>query len=220
MILCIESATKNCSVSMSTDHGVIHREAHAEKYIHAETLHTFIKEVLEEADAKPTAIAVSMGPGSYTGLRIGVAAAKGLSFSWDIPLIGIPTLDHMASHMAELHPRFEHYLPMIDARRMEVFTRVYDSSGKPLTEVEAHILEASSFKDLAGSILVFGDGASKSKEMLKSERFTFIEDYLPTARGMQSIALERQHASAFEDVAYFEPFYLKDFIAGKPRPLL
>ena len=219
MILCIESATKNCSVSFFSDEDSLHREQSAEKYIHAETLHRFIDEVIQEAGTKPQAIAVSMGPGSYTGLRIGVAAAKGLSFSWDIPLIGIPTLDHMAKHMSELHPGYAHYIPMIDARRMEVFTRVYNSEGEPITEVEAHILEESSFSDLKGSAFVFGDGAEKSKEVLQGN-FEFDVDYLPTAKGMQTIASKRLAEKSFEDVAYFEPFYLKEFIAGKPRPLL
>lgn len=219
MILCIESATKNCSVSLFSDAGSYHREQSAEKYIHAETLHHFIDEVLKEADSKPQAVAVSMGPGSYTGLRIGVAAAKGLSFSWDVPLIGIPTLDHMAKHMSEVRPGFDYYIPMIDARRMEVFTCVYNSNGEPLTEVEAHILDESSFKDFKGSACVFGDGAEKSKEVLQGS-FEFEVDYLPTAKGMKSIATQKFAEKAFEDVAYFEPFYLKEFIAGKPRPLL
>lgn len=219
-ILCIESATKNCSIAFFTEKASFVREQSAEKYIHAETLHTFIDEVVKEAGETPDAIAVSKGPGSYTGLRIGVAAAKGLCFGWNIPLIGISTLDHMAYQTIQKHPDYDFYLPMIDARRMEVFTRAYNHDGEPQGEIEAVELDANSFSNLGGRTLCFGDGAGKCEGLLPEAQFAIEGEYLPTATAMKEIAEGRFQREKFDDTAYFEPFYLKDFIAGKAKPLL
>ena len=221
-ILCIESATKNCSVGLAqgTELISLHEES-AEKYIHAERLHVLISEALAETGiATPDAIAISRGPGSYTGLRIGTAAAKGLCFAWGIPLIAIDTLDHLGAMLRQDHPGFDYYIPMIDARRMEVYTAQYASNGDRVTDVRALVIDENSFSDLEGKCCIGGDGADKCTEILANASFTFIKDVLPSARGMALLAEEMFQRNEIVDPAYFEPFYLKDFVAGKPKPLI
>ena len=202
-------------------------------------LTTFIAE-LRDASAYVysdlDAIAVSMGPGSYTGLRIGVATAKGLCYALDKPLIAISTLQAMAYGISDElrmtndesgsvvpYPvsRIPHLVcPMIDARRMEVYCAVYDHEGKELREVQAEIVDESSFHGfLAGNRVVFGgEGAGKCKSILgEHPNAVFMENFRTSSRYMKTIALEKLHQRNFENLAYFEPFYLKDFVAGKPR---
>lgn len=189
-------------------------------YSHAERLHPFIAEILEEAELKPgdlNAIAVSKGPGSYTGLRIGVSAAKGLCFALDKPLIAIPSLEILAHQITADEGVI---IPLLDARRMEVFSAIYKSSFKLKRKTKAEIIEESSFESYlnVGPVYFIGNGVSKTKETIHHPNAIFTEDKLPSAREMSAIAFKKFRNKKFEDVAYFEPYYLKDFIAIKPKP--
>lgn len=188
-----------------------------------------IDELLAMADLKPSsidAVAVSMGPGSYTGLRIGVSVAKGLCYALDTPLLAISTLQAMAVGMIKMH-RIENshdkrilFCPMIDARRMEVYSALFDSDNQQIRDVKAEIIDQSSFaNELIESKVVFGgDGAAKCKPTLAGKPGAlFLDDFHPSAAYMTVLAEEKFARQEFEDVAYFEPFYLKDFIAALPR---
>lgn len=213
-ILCIETSGTNCSVALVSETGVVKEiEERGEGYIHAERLHVLIAELLQVPNIDLAAIAVSKGPGSYTGLRIGVAAAKGLCFSLDIPLIGIETTLHMASGAIERNPGHAFYVPLLDARRMEVYSATYGHQLEEVSETKALVIEEGcSF--FPSNVLFFGDGAEKCKSILKGN---FLEDVYPKASDMRTIAFQRYADGAFDDTAYFEPFYLKDFVAGKPK---
>ncbi len=186
-------------------------------YTHAENLHVFINEVIKEASIslkELNAIAISKGPGSYTGLRIGVSAAKGLAYSLNIPLIALDTLEIMANS-ALIKDSNAVYCPMIDARRMEVYTAVYDKDLKQLKETEALIIDENSVSQFSSynKIYFFGDGMQKCKPILSAiKNAEFIENILPSAKAMCDLAFKKYAAKSFEDVAYFEPFYLKDFL--------
>lgn len=213
-ILNIETATKNCSVSLAADGlTVAIREISEEQFNHAEKLHVFIEEVLEEAGVlfqNLDAVAVSKGPGSYTGLRIGVSSAKGLSYALDIPLIAVDTLQVLA---AKLKIKEGVIVPMIDARRMEVFTQVYTTEFMPLTAPYALIVDETAYNETEGTIHLLGDGALKCREILNSEKFIYHEEMVyPSAKEMGSLSFKKYKEAVFEDVAYFEPFYLKDFM--------
>jgi len=215
VLLCIETATTNCSVALSVNGSVIaFREDPDKKYSHAEQLHVFIEEILAEAKIEKTsldAIAVSKGPGSYTGLRIGVSAAKGLCYAFDVPLISIPTLEVLASKVEGV----EIVVPMLDARRMEVYAAVY-AEGKEIRETRAEILNKTSFSEYlsVGKTIFIGNGVEKFKMLCEHPNAQFIEDALPSAKQMAVLATKKYSAKAFEDVAYFEPYYLKDFQIG------
>ncbi|MEP0263606.1 tRNA (adenosine(37)-N6)-threonylcarbamoyltransferase complex dimerization subunit type 1 TsaB [Dokdonia sp.] len=220
-ILCIETATTNCSVALSIygDEAVL-REDNASKYSHAERLHPYIEEVLLVAKIKKedlTAIAISKGPGSYTGLRIGVSAAKGLCFALGIPLISIPTLTAL-SHKVEADEG-SYIIPMLDARRMEVYSAVFDSNNDQIRETEAQILEENSFSEYLekGKVYFIGNGVAKFAEICNHPNAIFIEETLPSATEMCQLAEIKNKTGDYEDVAYFEPYYLKDFIAGVPK---
>lgn len=223
LILNIETATQLCSVGLSDGENILSvRESH-EKNIHAAKVTVFTEEVLKEAGKEMKdldAIAVSMGPGSYTGLRIGVSAAKGYCFALDIPLIAIPTLQSMAvGAFNMIRETNTLYAPMIDARRMEVYTALFDHQNKEVKKTEALIIDETSFSKelLSGSICFFGDGAEKCKEVLIPKGMRFIENIHPSAKSMAALAQKKFHTGQFENLAYFEPYYLKDFIAGKPK---
>jgi len=213
-ILNLETATKNCSVSLAKNGEVIALKELCEAHFsHAEKLHLFIKEVLMESALEfkdLSAIAISKGPGSYTGLRIGVSSAKGLCFALDIPLISIPTLEALA-HATTIKDGF--IIPMLDARRQEVFTAVFDSKYKMVKETYNYILDENSYSTyLNNSKVVFiGDGVSKTKEIIHHKNAVFLEGYFPSAKEMASLSFIKFKDKYFEDVAYFEPFYLKDF---------
>lgn len=216
-ILCLETATTNCSVGIAVN-GEIKaiREDNNKQYSHAEKLHVFIEEVLKEAHLKPEeldAVAVSKGPGSYTGLRIGVSAAKGLCFSLNIPLISIPTLDLLARKL-QISGGF--IIPMLDARRMEVYSAVFDENLKQIRKTEAQVLEASSFeKYLSEKETHFiGNGVLKFEDICKNPNAIFHKQQFPSVKEMGEIAEAKHQKSNTEDVAYFEPYYLKNFIAG------
>ena len=220
LILNIETSTKNCSVALFSGSKLISEKSLlSEKYSHSETLTFFIKDVIKNSDytfADLDAISVSKGPGSYTGLRIGVSTAKGLSYSLDIPLISVPTLQSMAFNMSKNNSNYDLYCPMIDARRMEVFSSFYDKGNNQVTEVSSDIINEDSYKkELENKVLFFGDGANKCKDVLTSGNAYFLDDFFPSATYMGILSLEKYNNKDFEDVAYFEPFYLKDFVVGK-----
>ena len=219
MILCLETATTNCSVALSINgQELALKEDYDVKYSHAERLHRYIEEVLAFAKVKkeqPTAIAVSKGPGSYTGLRIGVSAAKGLCYALDIPLISIPTLDSLSYQVKEANTG-SYIIPMLDSRRMEVYSAIYYASHKQLRETQAQILESHSFESYLeqGEVYFIGNGVAKFKEICQHPNAVFVDDKLPSAKELCSLSYKKFTESDFEDVAYFEPYYLKDFIAG------
>ena len=215
-ILCIETASTNCSVAIGVNGKLLAlKEDYDSSYSHAERLHTFIKELVEDNDLKLSdldAIAVSKGPGSYTGLRIGVSAAKGLCFSLDIPLISVATLTSIA-HQVEDEGTI---IPMMDARRMEVYTAVFDKDKNQIEETSAKILDPESYSSNLEEGLVYfiGSGVEKFKKICEHPNARYIEGKLPSAAQMVSLATMKHKKSDFEDVAYFEPYYLKDFMAG------
>lgn len=221
LILSIESATKNCSVALAADGEVISlKEIHEEKFSHAEKLHSFILEVMASADRKLAeidAVAVSKGPGSYTGLRIGVSTAKGLCYALDKPLVSVPTLESLARQVEIADGGV--IVPLLDARRMEVYSAVYNQEYAEIRETRAEIMEEGSFSDYLDeqSVCFLGDGAAKTQEVIKHPNAVFIKDRYPSAREMAHIAERKVSDKQFEDLAYFEPFYLKDFVAGKPK---
>nr|WP_299341740.1 tRNA (adenosine(37)-N6)-threonylcarbamoyltransferase complex dimerization subunit type 1 TsaB [Allomuricauda sp.] len=215
-ILNLETATTNCSVSISENGKTLFlKENNALEYSHSEQLHVFIKELLDEASLSfmdLDAIAVSMGPGSYTGLRIGVSAAKGLCFSLDLPLISVPTLESMARQIKAGED--ELIIPVLDARRMEVYSAVFDARYQEIRETRAEIINEDSYKEYLETkkIHLVGNGAAKCAEVLKQPNFVFNTELMPSANEMASIAHNRYERQDFEDVAYFEPYYLKDFV--------
>lgn len=216
MLLCIETSGKNCSVALFEGLQLVSiREVHTEQFSHSENLHVFIEQVLKESNLQPKAIkaiAISAGPGSYTGLRIGVATAKGLCYGWDIPLIALPTLRILAEQVTYEFTDIEYIIPMIDARRMEVFTAVYSHDFSPILGERAEILTESTFDTYLnkGKTILLGDGITKFQAICKHKNAYFWENKFPSAKQMGCLALEKYQAQAFEDIAYFEPFYLKE----------
>ena len=216
MLLCIETSGKNCSVALFEGLQLVSiREVHTEQFSHSENLHVFIEQVLKESNLQPKAIkaiAISAGPGSYTGLRIGVATAKGLCYGWDIPLIALPTLRILAEQVSYEFTDIEYIIPMIDARRMEVFTSVYSHNFSPILGERAEILTESTFDTYLnkGKTIFLGDGITKFQAICKHKNAYFWENKFPSAKQMGRLALEKYQAQAFEDIAYFEPFYLKE----------
>lgn len=222
IILCIESATPICSVALLRDRSVFLRETN-EGFSHAEKLTVFISEVLTEAGIKPTdvdAIAVSNGPGSYTGLRIGVSVAKGLCFAMDKPLISISTLEAMAVAAKTVLQLKNNalYCPMIDARRMEVYAALFDEKIKLLHPPEAIVVTDALFSDWRkdNKIYFFGDGAEKCTALLKEEDgFMYCKGIFPSAIHMTELAEMKFRNEEFEDVSLFEPVYLKEYMPGR-----
>lgn len=222
-IIQLETTTKQCSVALSYKGNCISKKVLlAEHFSHDEKLHVFIEEVLQEASvgfSELDAVAISKGPGSYTGLRIGVAAAKGLCFALDLPLIGIHTLELMVQPFIG-KAEYVFFIPMLDARRMEVYTAVFDNSKTWIQETNALVLEAQSFYDLIGDspCLVFGNGASKFKTLQPKINAHFTETVsYPSAEDMSRLAWLEFQKKNFEDLATFEPFYLKDFQTTPPK---
>lgn len=213
-ILNIETATKNCSVALAKEgKTIICKEIAEEGYSHAERLHVFIEEVMKEAGIALkdlVAIAVSQGPGSYTGLRIGVSAAKGLCFALDIPLIAVDTLLTLASQVSVSSGLI---VPMIDARRMEVYSAIFSPNFEKTRAVEAEIITEDSFSDLQETLYFVGDCAEKGKTVLTKENFVFLDKIkYPSANEMSFLSFEKYKKNDTVDVAYFEPYYLKDFL--------
>ena len=218
-ILNIETATKNCSVALAKDGKTIFcKEIAQEGYSHAERLHVFIEEIIKEAGITfkdLSAIAVSQGPGSYTGLRIGVSAAKGLCYALDIPLIAVDTLQALASQVTISSGLI---IPMIDARRMEVYSAFFSPTLEKKREVLAEIIDENSFGDLQETLYFVGDCAEKCKSVLNKDNYVFLEDIkYPSAKEMSALSYEKFKINDTVDVAYFEPYYLKDFIITAPK---
>ncbi len=237
LILCIETATEVCSVALFRDETLLGIKESSERNVHSSMLTTFIGELVKSSAAglgDLDVIAVSMGPGSFTGLRIGVAVSKGLCYALGKPMIAVPTLQAMA---VGINLKFQIsdfkavgnninqksnilFCPMIDARRMEVYSAVYDQDDQEVREVRAEIIDAFSFQEfLADHLVVFGgEGASKCKSTLGNHpNALFIDDFKASARFMGPLAVNKFRGQEYESLAYFEPFYLKDFVAGKPR---
>ena len=215
LILNIETATKNCSVCLAKDGEVLAiRELNDGNYSHAEKLHPFIQELFIETNFTSKdidAVAVSKGPGSYTGLRIGVSAAKGICFAIDKPLISIETLKSLACIISVDDGLI---VPMLDARRMEVYAAVFNSLYKKVRQIRAEIIDKNSFNEelSKGKVYFLGDGAAKCKDVIIHDNAVFVEDKFPSAKEMAILSYNKYKKNDIEDVAYFEPFYLKDFV--------
>ena len=216
-ILNIETATKNCSVSLAVDgKTLVCKEISELGFSHAEKLHLFIEDVIQEAGiswSQLSAIAVSQGPGSYTGLRIGVSAAKGLSYALQIPLISVDTLASLAHQVTQNDGLI---VPMIDARRMEVYSAIFDSNKQKIRAIQAEIITEESFASISEIVYFVGDSNEKVKTVLTKSNFVFLDAIqYPSAKEMSAISYQKFEEKNFEDVAYFEPFYLKDFLFAK-----
>ena len=219
-ILNIETATHICSVALSNNGETIDIEESFEDKTHAELLTVFIEKILERNNLTTkdiSAIAVSEGPGSYTGLRIGLSVAKGLCYGLKIPLIFIPTLEAMANGANKSIDDDYMLCPMIDARRMEVYTALYNSKLEKEVEIHAKIIDVESFKEELknNEIVFFGTGSDKCKESIVNPNATFLDNSFVSAQYMSDLSYNRFMAKKFEDIAYSEPFYLKEFQAIK-----
>lgn len=216
LFLCIETTSTNCSVALFKDNQLLAlKEDNSNQYSHAERLHVYIEILLKEnnIDKKDLkAIAVSKGPGSYTGLRIGVSAAKGLCFALDIPLISITTLKALSYQVEDQDGCI---VAMIDARRMEVFAAVFSKEKEQIRETKAEVLDDTSYSKYLekGKVIFIGSGVEKFKAICKHPNATFVENKLPSAKEMGILVNQKYKISDIEDVAYFEPYYLKDFKA-------
>lgn len=227
-ILSIETSTTVCSVALSKDFAVEYYEESVDGPNHASLLGMYVQRAMEFARAHemmPDAVAVSCGPGSYTGLRIGVSEAKGLCLGLKKPLISVSTLQTMCCHVLFTQHELSDetlFCPMIDARRMEVYTALYDRALKEVQPVSAKIIDEHSFQEELEQrpIVFFGDGAEKCQTVIRHPNARFIPNVKPSAHDMLSLAIRAYNAGHFEDVAYFVPFYLKNFIATQPKNLL
>lgn len=213
-ILHLETATRACSVALSRDGKLIGlREVLTEQFSHAENLTLFVQDVLNQAEislSDISAVSVSSGPGSYTGLRIGVSTAKGFCYALGIPLIAIDSLFSLAVLGAEKYPD-QRLCPVIDARRMEVYNAIYDTSLSSLKGISADIIDNSSYLEF-DPFVCFGDGQAKLQEIWQNRPVIFDESIHASAKGQVSEAFRKFQEGSVEDVAYFEPYYLKDFV--------
>lgn len=220
-ILHIETSSRNCSVAISDGEELLCLcEEVSENYKQSESLHTFVEWALEGAEIslkEIEAVSLGKGPGSYTGLRIGAASAKGFCYGLKVPLIAVNSLETMIEPF--LRQNYDVIIPLIDARRMEVYCAIFDgNSGEMISGTEAKILDEQSFTELEGKKILFvGDGAKKAKEILQLENADFVENIYPSAKYLIKKSVEKFNRQDFEDVAYFEPFYLKDFHGVKKK---
>ena len=226
-ILHIETSTDVCSVALSEDGAVLFSKEDFDGPQHAVTLGVYIDEVLSMADshAKPIdAVAVSCGPGSYTGLRIGVSMAKGICYGRNLPLIALPTLEVMCVPvlLQQELPEDALLCPMIDARRMEVYAALYDRALNVKREIAADIVDENSYLEFLEKhpVYFFGNGSAKCREKITHPNAHFIDGIHPLAKWMFPLAEKAKSKGDFKDVAYFEPFYLKEFVASQPKKLI
>lgn len=227
-ILHIETSTNVCSVAVSEDGKVIFDKADRTGNNHAEALGSFVDEALSFADSHAIpvdAVAVSGGPGSYTGLRIGVSMAKGVCYALDIPLLSVPTLELMSVPVLLRHEDIEDdalLCPMIDARRMEVYAALYDRALKPVRGIQADVVDADTYRQWLDErpVYFFGNGAAKCMETINHPNAKLIEGIEPVAKWMMPLAERKMLNDEREDVAYYVPFYLKDFVAKMPKKLI
>ena len=229
-ILNIETSTEVCSVALTSEGQVLDHRENYDGQTHATLLSQYVKEMLDYARSRERtidAIAVSIGPGSYTGLRIGLSEAKGLAFGLNVPLIGVNTLQLMTVSTMFIEENGEKgtlYVPMIDARRMEVYTAVYNPALEAVLEPQAMILDEHSFENLLGQgyeLVLMGNGSNKARQVLTCDGVRFIEGIKPVAVDMMALAEKAFREQNFIDVAYSTPLYLKEFQATKPRnPIL
>lgn len=224
-LLHIETSTTVCSVAISKNEKLISHLEINNGYTHAENLSIFINRCLHDACIATNqleAIVVSMGPGSYTGLRIGVATAKGLCYALNIPLIAINSLQALAYSVSqEIKDHNAFYIPMIDARRMEVYASVFDSKNNTIKSTEAIIIDEKSFEnELSNKTYFFGDGSEKCKDVITKENAFFLAHKYPSALSLIHLGYQKFLKKEFENVAYFEPYYLKDFIATTPKKII
>lgn len=227
MILCLETATSICSVALCDRNSTVALRESGEERSHASQLTVFIEDLLNKTGlraAELEAVAVSKGPGSYTGLRIGVSAGKGIAYAASLPLISIDTTFTMLLGFREIAGNKydilsdDLFCPALDARRMEIYYSVYDAAGKTVKEIRAEIIDQNSLNDLPvnARLFIFGDGAAKCREVIERDKTVFDDTLKMSASFMREAAYEALDRKRFEDVAYFEPFYLKDFLATKP----
>lgn len=216
-ILNIETSTKNCSVSLSKQGEiVVLKEVAEQNFSHSEKLHLFIDEIIRQAGISYkdlSAVALSQGPGSYTGLRIGTSSAKGLCYALNIPLIALDSLAILAHQVIFTDGLI---IPMLDARRMEVYVAVFEANHHQKTSTQALVIDENSFGEITEKAYLIGDGAPKCKTVLERANFAFLDDILyPSAQEMAVLSYSKFQNKEFEDIAYFEPFYLKEFFTGK-----
>lgn len=220
IILSLDTSTKVCSVAIHQAGVLIGCQAYHLQKSHSNLLPVTIQQLVENCELSMSdieAVALSAGPGSYTGLRIGTATAKGLAYSLDIPLIAVDTLDSMIAQVRPFAPQGMLLCPMIDARRMEVYCKVVDSSGKELWPTQPLVVEGNSFDAFKEStLLLFGNGSDKLQGVLEGSSMSFIPDIHPSAAYMGLLAYSRFSADTFEDIAYFEPEYLKEYRTNVP----
>lgn len=227
-ILSIETSTNCCSVAVSSEGACLFDRRDAAGPNHAVVLGRFVDEALAFADSQGMpldAVAVSCGPGSYTGLRIGVSMAKGICYGRGLKLIGIPTLELLCVPILLTHDEMDEnarLCPMLDARRMEVYAAVYDRALHPVREVQADIVDADTYREFLneGPVYFFGNGAGKCMDVINHPNAHHIADIEPLAKWMFPLAERKIKEERFEDIAYFVPFYLKDFVAKLPKKLI
>jgi tRNA threonylcarbamoyladenosine biosynthesis protein TsaB len=228
MIICLETSTPVCSVALCDTNGIVDIRESSENKSHASLLTLFIGELLQGAGINADeldAIAVSKGPGSYTGLRIGVSTAKGIAYAANLPLIAVETTVSMFHGIDDsIRKKYRTdekslFVPMLDARRMEVYYSVFSYQGEIVEKVTAEIINEKSFTEIPEniSLLFFGDGSLKCRQVINRANIHFAEEFRISAAHMYKPAFKAYNEQRFEDIAYFEPFYLKDFITSKPR---
>ncbi len=223
-IILIETSTGLCSTAIAEEGRIVCYRESAANRAHASLTAVFIDEMLRERGCtlkECSAVCISEGPGSYTGLRVGVSTAKGLCFGADIPLLSVGTLEVLVNQALQTHTHLEYIVPMIDARRMEVYTAVFDGKGTQLTPTEAKVIDSGSFSDILGQgqVLFIGDGAGKCEGTITHPNAHFLQT-CPKASAMLEPAVRELQEKRFKDVAYLEPFYLKDFVATVSRKKL
>ena len=227
-ILHIETSTNVCSVAVSEDGKVIFDKADRTGNNHAEALGSFVDEAMSFADSHAIpldAVAVSSGPGSYTGLRIGVSMAKGVCYALNLPLLSVPTLELICVPVLLRNEEIEDealLCPMIDARRMEVYAAIYDRALKPVRGIQADVVDADTYRQWLEDrpVYFFGNGAAKCMDTINHPNAHLIEGIEPVAKWMMPLAERKMLNDIHEDVAYFVPYYLKDFVAKQPKDLL